>query len=547
MTQVTNTGKAELAAISPDGRYILSVQNENGQGALWLRNVPTNSDTQIIPASGAIFVSLAFSPDGNYIYFRKSADQTGTSFNLFRAPVLGGQPQQIVTDIDSDITFSPDGKRIAYFRGNDPVVGQFRMLSANLDGTDEKVLLVGNDSNPPQFASWSPDGKEIAYSVIETGQALGSIGLFDLASGKAHTMTSYDKDRIYEMHWMPSGRGLMVNYGERPLSRSQLGYVSYPQGVLSTITRDTNSYHTLTLSADATTGATVQIKTSHAVDVIPSTGTKETSPAAVLTDIPNANWASWADNHALLVSDGTSLLRSSLDGANRTTLASDPNGAVLQATTCGDKYVVFGWAFHGGGNVVRLWRVNADGSGMIPLTKGGVAFSPTCSPDGKSVYYNDPIGYSVLRVSIDGGEPEVVPGTKIPGEFISETAASVSPDGKELAFVTVKQPSGEHIQIVDLGAGSNPNRRTVEPDPRISSGAFFTPDGKGVAYAITENGTSNVWVQPLDGSRGRQITDFKTGTFRLLSWSPDGKSLVVDRSEVQSDVVLVKEGGQGNQ
>jgi len=73
ITQVTNTGKAEQAAISPDGKYVLNVQNDNGMQSLWLRNVPTDSDTQIVPPAAAIYDSLAFSPDGNYVYFRRRA------------------------------------------------------------------------------------------------------------------------------------------------------------------------------------------------------------------------------------------------------------------------------------------------------------------------------------------------------------------------------------------------------------------------------------------------------------------------------------------
>ena len=49
ITQITNNGKADLAAISPDGRYILHSQNESGVRSLWLRNIPTGSDTQILP------------------------------------------------------------------------------------------------------------------------------------------------------------------------------------------------------------------------------------------------------------------------------------------------------------------------------------------------------------------------------------------------------------------------------------------------------------------------------------------------------------------
>ena len=76
VTQVTNSGKAARAAISPDGRYVLSVMDNKGRESLWLRNVPTGSDTQVIPPSASHYESLAFSPDGNYIYFRRAQDES---------------------------------------------------------------------------------------------------------------------------------------------------------------------------------------------------------------------------------------------------------------------------------------------------------------------------------------------------------------------------------------------------------------------------------------------------------------------------------------
>src|SRR5437016_8946121 len=89
ITQVTNSGKAALTAISPDGRYVLTVINNKGLQSLWLRNLPTSSDTQVIPPAPASYKSLMFSPDGNYLYFIKAVDATDTNFDLFRAPVLG--------------------------------------------------------------------------------------------------------------------------------------------------------------------------------------------------------------------------------------------------------------------------------------------------------------------------------------------------------------------------------------------------------------------------------------------------------------------------
>ena len=119
IAQVTNNGKSVAAAISPDGRYLLSVLNDQGKQSLWLRNIPTSSDTQVLAPADAAYESLIFSRDGNYIYFRKAINNSGSRFDLivsgydlFRAPVLGGAPQPIVRHIDSGISFSPDGQAL---------------------------------------------------------------------------------------------------------------------------------------------------------------------------------------------------------------------------------------------------------------------------------------------------------------------------------------------------------------------------------------------------------------------------------------------------
>jgi len=133
VTQITNSGKAEEAAISPDGKYIIAVQNDNGLRSLWLRNILTGSDTQTVPPAATPYRSLIFSPDGNYVYFRQANND---SSQIYRVPVLGGSSQLIARDVDSNIAFSPDGRRLAYLRGNDPVNGEFRLLSTNPEGGD---------------------------------------------------------------------------------------------------------------------------------------------------------------------------------------------------------------------------------------------------------------------------------------------------------------------------------------------------------------------------------------------------------------------------
>jgi serine/threonine protein kinase len=275
ITQITNSGKSVATAISPDGKYLLSAVDDNGRQSLWLRNIPTNSDTQVIAAADAFYTSLTFSPDGNYIYFLKAADGTSGRLDLLRAPVLGGLPQMIVRDDDSGATFSPDGKRMASVRANDPEMGQFLVLTANTDGTDE--VIVANGHGPGSFfplVAWSPDGNQIALVIPGPGQARLSIQLHDLVSSKVRTLARFNDLQLNSIVWLPDRRGLLDTYqkGFSFVARSQIGFVSNPGGQFHTITKDTNDYQTLTLSADGKTLATAQQKGAQTLYLVPATG-----------------------------------------------------------------------------------------------------------------------------------------------------------------------------------------------------------------------------------------------------------------------------------
>ena len=109
---VTDSGKVTHVAISPDGRYVAYTEFLGDKQALRLRQVATRSDVQILPPDLGHFVGLTFSPDGNYIYFVRS-DRNDLSFRyLYSVPSLGGTPRKLITDVDSGIGFSPDGRRL---------------------------------------------------------------------------------------------------------------------------------------------------------------------------------------------------------------------------------------------------------------------------------------------------------------------------------------------------------------------------------------------------------------------------------------------------
>jgi Tol biopolymer transport system component/predicted Ser/Thr protein kinase len=554
--QITNSGKAAEAAISPDGKYVVSVMNEGGLESLWLRNVPTGSDTQIAAASASSYASLAFASDGNYIYFRKGQNAAQTYFDLYRVPVLGGTQQRVALDVDSVIAFSPDGHRMAYTRGNSSEIGKYRLLTANLEGNDEKVLLIGPVEEEPSYLAWSPQGGEIAREVARPGNAMGGVDVVEAKTGKAHRLAVFDDKQPRDLIWSPDGRGIFVDYspkgpnfvrrqgGEWVLG-GQIGFLSSTGREFEPITRDTNTYRSLTVSADGNTLATVQTKTSNVGYLLTDAGPQSAKVESLPSTARDMFGLSWTGDGKLLGTDGTRLWTMERGAKTSQQLVSDGNALIYAPSACGRQYIVFGWRFHDSSNFPHVWRMNSDGSNPVRLTSDKLDLLPACTPDGKWVYYYEAETGRIWRVSVDGaGKPEPVPASTDFHGYTLGTEMSISADGKILAYAVDlinagTQGATEKIAFLDLESLTSP--RLVDANPHLSGGVQFTPDGKGIAYPVRENGVDNIWVQALDGAAGHPITHFDTEQIDSFHWSPDGKSLALLRGHSESDVVLLQQ------
>jgi serine/threonine protein kinase len=303
VTKVTETGKAALVAIAPDGKYILYVVRDAGQESLWLRNLPTNSDTQVIPPAEVNYAHLRFSPDGNYIYFARSEVGSSELKYLYRAPVLGGTPQKLVTDIDSNITFSPDGRQIAYFRFNNPEGGKERLFLLPAEGGEEKLLYSGLIRSGLQDPAWSPDGKMIVCMVLQPGNAFSGLTALDIASEKQALFFSSDTTIVQRPVWMPNGSGLLA---QSAFDRNQIVYVSYPEGMLHEVTRDTNNYSAPSIAADGRTVVSVLSQSHYNLYVMPASSLNPADARQVTSGAPVFNF-SWTKESKVVMASGSGL------------------------------------------------------------------------------------------------------------------------------------------------------------------------------------------------------------------------------------------------
>ena len=536
VTVATQTGKAALAAISPDGNYILNVQRDKGQQSLWLRNVPTNSNTQIVPPTDDQYQALAFSPDGNYIYFVRSEKAEKNVESLYREPVLGGDAERVVHDIRSNVTFSPDRSRIAFLRTK-AQEGEGDVIIANVDGSNEKVLVKDNAQmgNP----SWSPDGKWIAVArFLPDAKFVSAIWLFDSTSGEKKVLMESELS-LDKPLWMPNQKALLVlsTGPSTNFNRQQIGMVTYPEGIYHAITNDTNDYPTLSLSGDGKTIATVQSQAQTALQTASWDPAKGAGQPVTISSRPAVTAFNWTPDNKLLLEQENGVFRMDADGTNRAPLVH--NNAVSFSPISCDKgrYILYSAPSQESSSAMAVWRIDATGGNPKQLTKGPLDSPAMCSPDGKWVLYSSLDGGKYLgkKIPIDGGTP-----TQISESLLTCGCINVSPDGKDLAFQT--QPTtGGAVVIKLLDFDTLAPKKEIPRDPRAGGEIRYTSDGLTIGYPVREKGLYALWVSPVDGTPGHQVSEFAPDRIEDFHWTPDGKTLGLLRIHFDRDVVLIRQ------
>jgi eukaryotic-like serine/threonine-protein kinase len=541
--QVTNVGTIERLALSGDGLFLAEVKNDKGQRTLWVRNTATNTDTQILGAFGNEYTGLTFSPDGNYLYCVRGTPENDIADALYVMPVFGGTPRQLIADVDSTVSFSPDGKRFAYLRLTPDRLDQNSEIRvADKDGSHNQVVHASlEDAGPPV---WSPDGGRIAWigSVGSTGKYV--LQILDLSSKKL-TIVPIPPDVTLEvtytnytnLAWTPDGRHLVTFYVKPHTGHAQIGIVTVPSGEFHAVTNDVNSYSQLALSTDGRTLATVLTNIdSNIAWYKPEGGAPlATTPLRIM---PSA--IAWANEDRLLF-NVPRIAIGWIDRASGNTQTFDPGeiGVGDYISACPDGHIFF-TGFPKGVAEARVFRMDADGGNVVELTASGVAGSPQCSPDSRQVYYS--VGkagafiVSLWTVPLSGGTPRQV----LPPEATLQFA--ISPDGKLAGYETVVASGRVRSKVIDIDSRQVISELNLDnSDAGSASGGFvhFSPDSRAIVYSTLRSGGRTLLYQPLDGSTPHPLIDRVQEDIYDFGWSPSGKQLAAVQVKSSSDVVLI--------
>ena len=535
ISKLTDNGSAMEGAISPDGRYAAYIKRGDQQ-SLWVKQIATGSEAQVVaPAPGYFTRRPTFSPDGNYIYFVHNDPQNEDERILYSIPSLGGTPQRVLSDLSTAISFSPDGKQIVFvhydFGGSKP-----QLVIANSDGTGRHTIIehdaIGLNGGAP---SWSGDGKLIAVAQTElTKQGLSNLLIFT-PEGKLVKSFSYPF-LLDDVAWLPDSTGMFLECRspERSFHR-QIKFQPYPSGALQNVINDLNEYRNLTVTADGKTLATIQEQQSSSIylGTAPAKWPGEIKMSATALTMGQAEGGSvaWGSDGKIYYGDeGFHSFRINADGTSRARVPDrDTNSAY--GASCGPDAVLFANLHN---NNLTLFRRNLITGETKQVTTGRDAEWPVCTNDGKSVFYNDYFaGPALMRASSDGSAPAAVYAS-------ASYNAALSPDNKRIAFFQFSETGSEHkeqIVIQDLDGGN----RSFLPENGVMFRPAWAPDGAALILDKSTGAGSNLFYQPLDGSKPTQITHFDSEPLWVASYSlsPDGKQIAIGRARVNdSDLVM---------
>ncbi|HKR14797.1 MAG TPA: protein kinase [Pyrinomonadaceae bacterium] len=539
------SGDITEIVISPDGQYVAYSVVEAGKHSIHARELATGSDLRVTALSDASYSGLSFSPDGTFVYYLENQAETGT---LYRVSKLGGQ-RRILENVNTAVTFSPDGSRMAFVRSNN-AVDPADLVIAPADGGSSSVLVRRTLANDRFFSShmqgpgpaWSPDGKSIACVTHGLGPKRTEVSLevVDVESGTARAIKAGPWRYISRISWLADGSGMIVAATETPGGSGQLYLVGDRATHQRQITNDPNNYTLVSGSSDSRVFVTRNVERSSSIWHVSLAGSPGSSPA--VTSVEQRKGLSEVERGTegrfiYSVFDGKNINLWLQDGSGTRQLTFEADNSKPTMSPDG-RYIVFCSTRAG---MMNIWRMNSDGTEPLQLTNGSYEDLPSVTVDGKWVIYRT--GKDTRKVSIDGGPPVILLSREVQGP-------SLSPDGRLLAFFVNDQPDSQvwHLEIYDLTLSTIVKRfalpdatlpfhgMSLTPDNRLR----WTPDGTGLAYVSSASGASNIWLQPLNGGQFRKLTDFKEAEITSFAWSDDGRQVVLVRDTRAYVPVLVR-------
>jgi eukaryotic-like serine/threonine-protein kinase len=470
--QLTNDSRGKFPPLLTDGTRLYFTEPS---GAGWaLMQLPVTGGTPVeIPTPFPNTQIADISPDGSEVLITNLLTSTlpQQESQLWRFPTTGGTPRRVgdVT-VSGGASWSPDGKKIAYTHGRD-------LFVVSPDGADsQKIATVPGEPGAPR---WSPDGKVLRLSVTApkgAGTAVWEVA----AEGKNLRRLFFGWNDPFDEQsgdWTPDGRYFLLS-SLHGASVNNLWAIREKAWLFRPAAR---------APAQLTTGVSFW-------DAVPSR-----------------------------------------DGRKLFILGGDPRGELVRYDAKAGQFVPFlrglsanflsftrdgQWVSYTSYNQGELWRSKTDGSERLQLTFQPALVMKSCwSPDGKHIAFVQlSLGAARIRVvSAEGGTPQDLPLGG--GEGDETSSPDWSPDGNLLVFVRDPVAGPSTLYLYDF------RTRQISSIPQSDGLRFanWSPDGRTIATRGRDS--KGVMVFNVGSKKWSKLTELPVGYYH---WARDGKHIYFD-------------------
>jgi Tol biopolymer transport system component len=365
-----------------------------------------------------------------------------------------------------------------------------------------------------EYPAWSPDGRRLLY-VARTGK-VRRVFSKDLETGRDAQLSPGDQDEL-QPAWSPGGESVLF------VRMRPAGQLLQPGDVFGVFDGEADVW-----KRDLRTGKETWL--------IREAFNPAFSPSGKQIAVD----CSWAGPRRIWVVDA--------EGHNPQQVTTDSSEEVAHVAprwSPDGKSIVFQ-------NMERtkfdIRVVNLETKQLAYVTNDFAAdIRPVWSPSGRFIYFTSDRGggYNLWRAPVQSGISLTVTLEQITSGAGQDVDVDISPDGRRLAFATLRQ----NADIWRLPVSPLTGMPAGDPQPVISttredSRGAWSPDGSAIAFNSDRGGEMNIWLYSLADGGTRRLTSGPGGDFQP-NWSPDGKKIAFFSSRAGTPDIWTVEVASG--
>jgi Tol biopolymer transport system component len=529
------TGTEQAAAISRDGRFVAFLSDRDGRLDVWVTQVGTGQFYNLTRGRFPELVNpsvrtLGFSADDALVTFwtRDAAGSAAGDISIWAVPTLGGEARPYLEGV-AEFDWLADGSRLVY---HTPGPGDPMFVRDAGQRTQGQQIFAASAGLHGHFPVWSPNG---AFIYFVHGSLPDAMDIWRIRStgGTAERVTHHNARVSHPVLLNP--RTLMYLATDRDGSGPWLHSLDVDRGVPHRVSAGLERYTSLAASRDGRRLVATLANPKGTLWRLPIADTPaEALPATAISLTTGPGFSPRLGPGYLLYasSKGTSDGIWKLAGGAATELWSAPEARIIGGPEIARDAQSVAFSVEQRGKTL-LYVMKADGTGARVVTESlDLQGAPAWAPDGQSITSAANVDGTphLFRITLDG----------VAAPLVKEYAVDPvwSPGGDFLVYSGADVGTMFPVKAVTAAARPYPipNLSLTRGSRRLR---FFL--GRPILLMMRgEVQHKDLWLIDLETGAERRLTslapDFNLRDFDV---SPDGREIVLERIQEQSDVVLI--------